>query len=181
MTAPVTGATNGIGYAIVEELAGLGVTIHVCSRSEDNVKRCLKDWEKKGYIVRGSVCDASVPAERKNLMKNVSSVFGSKLNILVNNVGTTVFRDSTVDYTEEDDLEVMITTFDSAYHLSKLAHPLLKASGCGNIVFMSSVAGVIGTPWVSNYSACKGVINQLAKNLACEWTKDKIRVNSIAP
>ncbi|XP_026444800.1 tropinone reductase homolog At2g29300-like [Papaver somniferum] len=84
MIALVTGATNGIGYAIVEELAGLVATIHVCSRSEDNVKRCLKDWEKKGYVVTGSVCDASVPAERQNLMKNVSSVFGGKLNILVN-------------------------------------------------------------------------------------------------
>ncbi|MCL7040303.1 hypothetical protein MKW94_002494 [Papaver nudicaule] len=161
MTALVTGATSGIGHAIVEELAGLGATVHICSRTEDVVKQCLKDWELKGYKVTGSVCDAS-------------------LNILVNNVGTAIFKD-TVDYTNEDDSKVMATTFDSAYHLCKLAHPLLKASRSGNIVFISSVAGVVATAMVSNYSACKGAINQLTKNLACEWAKDKIRVNSVAP
>ncbi|KAI3933831.1 hypothetical protein MKW92_001433 [Papaver armeniacum] len=158
MTALVTGATSGIGHAIVEELAGLGAAIHICSRTEGSVNKCLKDWELKGYKVTGSVCDASVPAEREKLMKTVSSVFGAKLNILV-----------------------MATTFDSAYHLSKLAHPLLKASGSGNIIFISSVAGVVATAMVSNYSACKGAINQLTKNLACEWAKDNIRVNSVAP
>ncbi|KAI3931876.1 hypothetical protein MKW98_012286 [Papaver atlanticum] len=180
MTALVTGATSGIGHAIVEELAGLGAAIHICSRTEASVNECLKDWESKGYKVTGSVCDASVPAEREKLMKTVSSVFGAKLNILVNNAGTAIFKD-TVDYTDEDDLKVMATTFDSAYHLSKLAHPLLKASGSGNIIFISSVAGVVATAMVSNYSACKGAINQLTKNLACEWAKDNIRVNSVAP
>ncbi|OVA17797.1 Short-chain dehydrogenase/reductase SDR [Macleaya cordata] len=180
MTALVTGATGGIGHAIVEELAGLGATIHMCSRTEADVNQCLKDWEGKGYQVTGSVCDASVPADREKLMKTVSSVFGGKLNILVNNVGTAVFKE-TLEFTDEDYSKVMATTFDSAYHLSRLAHPLLKASGFGSIVFISSVAGVVALRWVSHYSACKGAINQLTKNLACEWAEDKIRVNSVAP
>ncbi|KAI3992168.1 hypothetical protein MKX01_015059 [Papaver californicum] len=123
MTALVTGATSRIRHAIVEELAGLGKALHICSRTEDSVKQCLKDWELKGYIVAGSVFDASVPAEREKLMKTVSSVFGTKLNILVNKPRTAIFK-GTVDYSDEDDLKVMATTFDSAYHLSKLAHPL---------------------------------------------------------
>ncbi|OVA17795.1 Glucose/ribitol dehydrogenase [Macleaya cordata] len=75
----------------------------------------------------------------------------------------------------------MATTFDSAYHFSRLAHPLLKASGSGNIIFISSVAGVVAIPFLSNYSACKGAINQLTRSFACEWAKDNIRVNSVAP
>ncbi|KAI3945719.1 hypothetical protein MKW98_022993 [Papaver atlanticum] len=162
MTALVTGATKGIGHAIVEELAGLGAPIHICARNKDDIDNCLKDWEAKGYQVTGSVCDVSVPAEREELMITVSTVFDGKLNVL-------------------DHTKVMTTTFESAYHFSTLAHPLLKASGSGNIVFISSVAGVVALPMLCNYSACKGAINQITKNFAREWAKDKIRVNSVAP
>jgi len=107
----------------------------------------------------------------------------------------------------------MTTNFESAYHLSQLAHPLLKASGAGSIVFLSSVCGVVSINVGSIYSATKGnsiivsnylntinmelnklrlffvfyphwlagAMNQLTKNLACEWAKDNIRSNSVAP
>ncbi|MCL7028473.1 hypothetical protein MKW94_021814 [Papaver nudicaule] len=91
-----------------------------------------------------------------------------------------VYKD-TVDYTDEDHAKVMATNFDSGYYLSKLAHPLLKASGSGSIIFITSVAGVVAAPKVSSYAACNGAINQVTKNFACEWAKDKIRVNSVAP
>ncbi|KAI3945721.1 hypothetical protein MKW98_022995 [Papaver atlanticum] len=148
MTALVTGATKGIGHAILEELAWLGATIHTCARTKDDINKCLKDWEAKGYQVSGSICDVSVPVEREEVMKTVSTVFCGKLNIFVRSH-------------ESHDNNVR----KAAYHFSTLAHPLLKASGSGNIVFISSVAGVVAVPL----------------NFACEWAKDKIRVNSVAP
>ena len=106
----------------------------------------------------------------------------------------------------------MNTNLQSPYHLCQLAHPLLKASGNGNIVFISSVAGIVALPMLSVYSATKGMlptsdglnlnnfshiqiagfqqqkskknsgaINQLTRNLACEWAKDNIRTNTVAP
>lgn len=75
----------------------------------------------------------------------------------------------------------MATNLDSAFHLSQLAHPLLKASGSGSIVLMSSTAGVVHINVGSIYGATKGAMNQLAKNLACEWARDNIRVNSVCP
>ena len=102
MTALVTGGTKGIGFvmlpvfyvfgldytflpiykcmyqlcrhAIVEELAGLGATIHTCSRKETELNECLKDWKAKGFGVSGSVCDVSFRAQREKLMETVSSV-----------------------------------------------------------------------------------------------------------
>nr|TKS16763.1 hypothetical protein D5086_0000015940 [Populus alba] len=76
----------------------------------------------------------------------------------------------------------MATNFDSAYHLSQIAHPLLKASGAGSIVFISSVADLMHLGTGSIYGASKGeAMNQLARTLACEWTKDNIRTNCVAP
>ncbi|KAI3882786.1 hypothetical protein MKX03_020786 [Papaver bracteatum] len=179
-TALVTGAAKGMGHAIVEELAGFGATIHICDLTEEAIEKCLKDWKEKGYTITGSVCDASVPAERKKLIETVSTIFDGKLDILVNNVGTAIFKDA-LDFTEEDHTKIFATVFDSGFYLSMLAHPLLKASGAGSIVFISSVAGVVGLPLLSNYAACKGAINQVTKNFNIEWAKDNIRVNSVAP
>ncbi|PON75621.1 Short-chain dehydrogenase/reductase [Parasponia andersonii] len=65
--------------------------------------------------------------------------------------------------------------------MCQLAHPLLKASGAGSIVFISSVAGVVSLNTGSIYAATKAAMNQLTKNLACEWAKDHIRSNSVVP
>ncbi|XP_030447275.1 tropinone reductase homolog At5g06060-like [Syzygium oleosum] len=180
MTALVTGGTKGIGHAIVEELARLGATVYTCSRNEAEINECLKDWKSKGFRVTGSACDVSSKSEQEKLMLSVSPLFDGKLNILINNIGTNIVK-TTMDYTAEDFSFIMTTNFESAYHLSQLAHPLLKASGAGSIVFLSSVCGIVSVNVGSIYSATKGAMNQLTKNLACEWAKDNIRSNSVAP
>ncbi|XP_031256970.1 tropinone reductase homolog isoform X1 [Pistacia vera] len=180
MTALVTGGTRGIGYAIVEELAGFGAIVHTCSRNQTELDARIQEWKSKGLRVSGSVCDMKIRAEREKLMETVSLMFDGKLNILVNNAGIGLFKEI-IEYTAEDFSTLMTTNFESAYHLSQLAHPLLKASENGSIVLISSVGGVIGVPLCSIYAATKGAMNQVAKNFACEWAKDNIRVNSVAP
>ncbi|XAR68916.1 hypothetical protein NMG60_11000330 [Bertholletia excelsa] len=180
MTALVTGGTRGIGQAIVEELAGFGAALYTCSRNQEELNERLQEWEGKGYKVSGRVCDLSSRVQREELMKSVSSAFHGKLNILVNNAACTLLKHAT-EVTAEDYSNLMRTNVESPYHLCQLAHPLLKASGAGSIVFISSVAGLTALPAISAYAATKGAINQLTRNLACEWGKDKIRVNTVAP
>lgn len=180
MTALVTGGTKGIGHAIVEELASLGATVHTCARNEALLNTCLMDWKAKGLHVSGSVCDVSSQPQREKLMKTVNSIFHGKLNIFVNNAGGAICKDM-VNYTAEDFSSVMTLNFDSAFHLSQLAHPMLKASGASSIIFISSVSSFLATNIGSVSGAAKGAINQLARNLACEWARDNIRVNSVAP
>ncbi|CAA7017531.1 unnamed protein product [Microthlaspi erraticum] len=180
MTALVTGGASGIGHAIVEELANFGARIHVCDISETLLNQSLIEWEKKGFQVSGSICDVSSRTERETLMQNVSTMFDGKLNILVNNVGGCRIR-PTIEYGADDFSFHISTNIESAYHLSQLSHPLLKASGFGNIVFISSVGGVVSMDCGSIYGLTKGAMNHLAKNLACEWARDGIRANSVAP
>ncbi|XP_030964360.1 tropinone reductase homolog At5g06060-like isoform X1 [Quercus lobata] len=180
MTALVTGGSKGIGHAIVEELAGFGAIVHTCSRNEVDLNECLCEWRKKGLQVTGSVCDVSSRAERENLISTAFNLFNGKLNILINNVGTNKTK-PTLEYTAQDFSFIMATNFESAFHLSQLAHPLLKASSAGSIVFVSSVCGVVSVSVGSIYGASKGAMNQLTKNLACEWAKDNIRTNCVAP
>ncbi|CAF2051793.1 tropinone reductase homolog At1g07450 [Brassica napus] len=179
MTALVTGGTKGIGYAIVEELASFGARVHTCDIDQTSLDECLSEWQRKGFQVSGSICDVTSRPQRDQLMQTVSSLFGSKLNILVNNVGKFMLK-PTLESTAEDFSSLMSTNLESAYHISQLAHPLLKVSGNGIIIFISSVSGIVsGT--ASVYGATKGAMNQLGRNLACEWASDGIRVNSVAP
>ncbi|KAE8039122.1 hypothetical protein FH972_011564 [Carpinus fangiana] len=179
-TALVTGGSKGIGYAIVEELAGLGATVHTCSRNEADINKCVSEWKTKGFKVTGSVADLSSRTQREELMNIVSHEFNGKLNILINNVGTQIPK-PTLEVTAEDFSFLMATNFDSAYHLSQLAHPLLKASGSGSIVLISSIGGLLAIGGASLYGATKGAINQLTRCLACEWAQDNIRTNCVAP
>ncbi|PIA40446.1 hypothetical protein AQUCO_02500270v1 [Aquilegia coerulea] len=180
MNALVTGGTKGLGHSIVEELAGLGAVVHTCSRNEDELKQVVSQWTELGLQVTGSVCDVSVRSQRVKLMEHVSTLFNEKLNIFISNVGA-VLPKSPEEFTAEDFSFTMTTNFEAGYHLCQLAHPLLKASGEGSIVFNSSVAGQTAVGPGCLYGATKGAINQVTKSLACEWAKDKIRTNSVAP
>ncbi|KAF5197586.1 Tropinone reductase [Thalictrum thalictroides] len=180
MTALVTGGTRGIGRSIVEELAGLGASVHTCSRNEAELKQILSQWSALGLLVTGSVSDVSVRTERMKLMEFVSSHFNGKLNIFVSNVAAVIPKPAE-EFTAEDFSLIMTSNFEAGYHFCQLAHPLLKSTGEGSIVFISSVAGQTAIGPGCLYGATKGAINQVVKNLACEWAKDKIRTNSVAP
>ncbi|OMO91130.1 Glucose/ribitol dehydrogenase [Corchorus olitorius] len=195
MTALVTGGTRGIGRAIVEELAGLGARVHTCSRSENELDNCLRDWKGLDFEVSGSICDVSIGPQREILMEKVSSLFDGKLNILsmgigariqfscqerINNVGTNI-RKPMVELTAEEVSTLLATNFESLFNLCQLAYPFLKASGAGSVVFTSSVSGFVSLKSMSLQGATKGAINQLTRNLACEWAKDNIRSNAVAP
>ncbi|KAL6133774.1 hypothetical protein ACLB2K_066008 [Fragaria x ananassa] len=108
MTALVTGGTRGIGYAILEELAGLGATVHTCARNKALIDERVREWKNKSFTV--------------------------------NNAAIVTLR-GTTDYSLEDFSSMMSSNVESPYHLCQLAHPLLKASGNGSIIFVSSIAG----------------------------------------
>jgi Tropinone reductase 1 len=173
--------------AVVEELAALGAAVHTCSRNEAELRDRLAEWEattaktKGRGVVTGSVCDVSARDQRERLLRDAAERFGGKLNILVNNVGTN-FGKPTAEYTAEDYAFLMSTNLESAYHLCQLAYPLLRASG-GNAsaVLVSSVCGAVAVCTGSVYAMAKAGMNQLARNLACEWAADGIRANSVAP
>ncbi|KAK1265742.1 Tropinone reductase 1 [Acorus gramineus] len=180
MTALVTGGARGIGHAIVEELVGLGASVYTCNRDETELNESLRRWKALGHPVTASVCDVTSRTERERLMMRVSATFDRKLDILVNNVGTAMICPAEDICAEEYSL-IMATNFESGFHFSQLAYPLMRQSGKGNIVFISSAASVVVVPSLCLYASTKRALNQTTKNLAFEWAKDNIRVNCVAP
>ncbi|MBC7808646.1 MAG: SDR family oxidoreductase [Akkermansiaceae bacterium] len=175
-TALVTGGTKGIGYAIADELLRLGATVTVAARTEADVTDCVAKWRSEGLNPRGMVTDLSKPDAAETLIASL----GDSLDILINNVGTNV-RKPTTEYTNEEYRHVLATNLDSAFALSRAAHPLLARSGDGAIVNIGSVAGTVAILSGLPYAMTKAALDQMTRYLAVEWAKDGIRVNAVNP
>lgn len=176
-TALVTGGTKGIGKAIVNEFVGLGAQVIVVSRNEDdfNTLKSEINSEKIDFIQ----ADVSNLDDIRKIISEIEQKYNT-LDILVNNVGTNI-RKPTADYTSDEYDKIINTNLRSAFELSRRAYPLLKKSGQGNIINISSVAGQTHLRTGSVYGMTKAALIQLTKNLAGEWAKDGIRVNAVAP
>ncbi|CAN4098072.1 unnamed protein product [Withania somnifera] len=174
LSALVTGGTSGIGSLLD--------LVRKCTHARRQNRSLLSQCKtgQTGIQVKGSACDVTCRDQRVQLMEKVSSAFDGKLNILINNVGTNIWK-HTIDYTAEDYAHMMATNLESSFYFSQLAHPLLKSSGAGSIVFTASVAGLVQVSGTTIYGATKAGMIQLTRNLACEWGRDGIRVNAVAP
>lgn len=183
----ITGFTQGIGKATALEFLSCGARVLGCARHEKDVDDLVKTWRSEGYDhVYGIACDVATAVGRAELVQRAQDVFGTGVDVLVNNVGTNLpaTKRSATAMDDDDFTHIMDVNLKSAFCLSRDVHPLLKnaPSGNGCILFNSSVAG--GPPAMKSgclYGISKAGMNMLAKNLACEWAKDAIRVVSVAP
>ncbi len=175
----VTGGTKGIGEAIVRQFLDLGASVFIVARDNDLLQIQLADYQQQGYDVAGLAANLSQPDAVARLIAAVRDRWDT-LDILVNNVGSNI-RKSTADYTPDEYDYVLNTNLRSAFALTQAAYPLLRASGAGKVVMVSSVSGLTHTSSGSLYGMTKAAMLQLTRNLAVEWAADNIRVNAVAP
>jgi tropinone reductase I len=176
--AVVTGGTRGIGRAIVREFASLGCEVFFVARHPGDTDMITEEAAASGKIT-GMQADISSSPDRGKIFDAVSGKWPA-LDILVNNAGMNI-RKPTVEYTEQEYHRIMDTNLLSMWELCRLFYPLLSGSDQGNIINISSVAGLTSVRTGSVYGMSKSAINHLTKYLAAEWAGQGIRVNAIAP
>ena len=172
----ITGASRGIGLATAQLFAKKGARVIMVARNQENLDKAAH--ETKGETFTYSADMAKVE-DIKKLAAFVSEKFGH-LDVLVNNAGTNI-RKPVKDVSDGEFEQIMNTNLRSAYELTRMLYPALKKAKQGNVIFMSSVAGLTHLRTGALYAMSKAAMNQLTKNLAAEWATDGIRVNGIAP
>ena len=177
----VTGASRGIGRAVVEELAANGATVVVnYNSSEEAALEVVAAIEDVGGTAMAVQADVSDFAAAQTLAKRTLDTFG-QIDILVNNAGTT--RDTLLLLMKENDWDVVLdTNLKSVFNCCKaVARPMIRRKRGGRIINVSSVVGLVGQAGQVNYAASKAGIVGFTKSLAKELGSRAITVNAIAP
>ncbi len=179
----ITGGTRGIGRAIVLELIRDGANVLFTYLSSDEsaatVLGLVTEFGEGVGQARAFKADVRDYNEAKRVVGEAINNFGT-VDILVNNAGIT--RDKALMMMEPSEWqEVLDTNLTGYFNMAKSCIVMMMKKKSGNIVNISSVAGITGSARQVNYSSAKAGILGLTKSLAKEVGPYNIRVNAIAP
>jgi 3-oxoacyl-[acyl-carrier protein] reductase len=175
----VTGASRGIGEAILAALAGANATVIGTSTSDKGAEGISKAIAELGAKGAGRVLDVRDAAACATFVESVQSEFGAPA-ILVNNAGAT--RDNLLARMKDEEWdEIQSTNLKSVFVLSRAVLRGMMKARTGRIVNITSVVGFTGNPGQTNYAAAKAGMVGFSKSLAREVGSRNITVNCVAP
>ena len=173
----VTGGSRGIGRAIVETLAGAGMTVAFTYRENSAAAEevIAVTLPSKVFAEAVDVRDSSACAAFAEKVVERAE----RIDLLVNNAG--VIRDNTLGLLEDDHLRAVLdTNVTGAFNMARAVAPYMISERRGKIINISSVSGDKGGRGQTNYAASKGALNAFTRSLAVELAPE-VRVHCLAP
>ncbi|MGE0221545.1 SDR family NAD(P)-dependent oxidoreductase, partial [Mycolicibacterium sp.] len=170
----VTGASAGLGAATAKLFAERGATVFGIARDADRMAEVFSDVPGGAF----ASVDISSREACAQAVTDCVAQFG-RLDVLANVAGFHRMR-HTVAMTDEDWAEDLAVNLNGPFYLCRAALPHLLEVG-GNIVNVSSIAGVEGEVYSAGYCAAKHGLIGLTRALAVEFTKERLRVNAVCP
>lgn len=176
----VTGGTRGIGRAIVFELIENGAKVlFTYLKSDESAGIMLDEIKEINGEAEAIKADVRLYDDAKRTVEEAINKFGH-LDILVNNAG--IAKDKALMMMEPSEwLDVINTNLTGYFNMAKASIVTMMKQKSGNIINISSIAGVVGMPRQVNYSSAKAGELGLTKSLAKEVAQYGIRVNAVAP
>jgi 3-oxoacyl-[acyl-carrier protein] reductase len=175
----ITGATRGIGHAILNTLGKAGATVIGTATSAEGAATIQQSIDAAGFKGAGLVLNVQDAAQIDATIKTIEEKFGG-VSILVNNAGIT--RDTLLMRMKDEDWQaVMDTNLTSVFRLSRAVVKTMMKARAGRIINIASVVGFMGNPGQTNYVAAKAGMVGFTKALAREIGSRGITVNCVAP
>lgn len=177
--AVVIGATSGIGRAIAGGLAAHGADVVPTGRRRAQLAETCREVEAAGGRTLCQTADVTDRASLEALRDAALARFG-RVDILVNAAGYTA-KHPTIQLCEPQWTAMMDTNLSGALRACQVFYEALKASGRGRVINIASLGSYLAFHEVAAYCATKTALLSLTRSLACEWARDGICVNAIAP
>jgi 3-oxoacyl-[acyl-carrier protein] reductase len=175
-TALVTGATGGIGGAIVRALHQQGAVVAISGTRRDALDQLAQELKDRVHVLPCNLVDKD---EVEALVPKCEELM-DKLDILVANAGVT--KDNLlVQLRDEDWDQVIAVNLTATFRLARAAVRGMMRRRFGRVVGITSVVGVTGNPGQANYTATKAGMIGMIKSIAAEYAKRGVTANSIAP
>lgn len=176
----VTGAAMGIGAATAHKCADEGATIVVTDILEREGQATTKALKEKDVKAEFILLDVTQEAAWKQAVDKTVELFGT-IHVLVNNAGIGTLPDIETETVEGYERTIAVNQ-KSVWLGMKTVAPVMRRSGGGSIINISSIYGAVGGNGVSiAYHASKGAVRLMTKNAAIRYAKEGIRVNSVHP
>lgn len=175
----VTGGAQGIGEAIVIDAAHEGAKVSFVDIDDVNSQALVAQLTTKGFQVQYQHGDVSKFETFKASFDKLTAAFGP-VTVAVSNAGRNSYADP-VEYADEEWESFFALDLKSSWYVAKLCLPEMRKAKKGSIVNISSIHGRMTSPNFFPYSAAKGGIVGLSRNLALDEAKHGIRVNSVSP
>ena len=171
----ITGATGGIGNALVKKFLSLGGTVLATGTNNEKLNTLKNEFPKINVLK----FDISNHLKIENFIEDASSLL-SGLDVLVNNAGITMDNLS-LRMKNEEWQKVIDINLSSTFYLCKYAIKKMLRNKYGRVVNISSIVGHTGNVGQSNYSASKAGMVAMSKSLAIEYAKKNITINCVSP
>jgi NAD(P)-dependent dehydrogenase (short-subunit alcohol dehydrogenase family) len=174
----VTGAARGIGLATAKRFLADGWRMALLDIDGDNLQRTYKALGKAD-VTLAITCDVADPTGVAHAVDTVANKFG-RLDALVNNAGIAIFK-PILEVTYEDWSRVLAVNLTGPFLCTQAAAPLMRDSGGGAIVNITSISGLRASTLRTAYGTSKAGLAHLTKQQAAELAALNIRVNAVAP
>jgi NAD(P)-dependent dehydrogenase (short-subunit alcohol dehydrogenase family) len=180
-TAVITGASSGLGVVMAEALAAAGANVVVAARRTERIEELARSIVAGGGQAVAVSCDVSLEADVDRLVAATLERFGT-LDVLVANAGVAEPQPA-----EEESLEhwkrILDVNLNGVFLCAQRCGRVMLKAGKGSIVNVASVLGVVGAGQIpqASYTASKGGVVNLTRELAAQWARRGIRVNAILP
>ena len=178
--AVITGAADGIGHAIAEAMAREGAQVFVSDIADERGQAFVEQVRAGGAKARYIHCDVSSDAELAALIA-ASVAKAGKLDILVNNAAIAIGGMPIHEMSDDQFRRLMDVNLASVFRGCKHALPHMVAQKSGSIINMASAQGHIGLDGWTAYAGAKGAVIAMTRQLAVEFGRHNVRVNSISP
>ena len=176
----ITGGTSGIGRAVANKLARLGMRVLVVSRNLERGEKTVAEIRAAGGQADFISSDLRDAASAREVAKRAVELGNGHVDILINNAG--IYPSGpTHEMTEELFDRVYSINVKAPYFLVAELAPLMSKRGKGAIDNLSTMAADYGAPGMSLYGSSKAAINLLTKTWAAEYGPSGVRVNAVSP
>ena len=176
----ITGATSGIGRAVANKLAQLGVHVLVVGRNVDRGKKTIAEIRSAGGQADFISSDLRDASSAREVARRAVELGNGHVDILINNAGIYPFG-PTHETSEELFDKVYSLNVKVPYFLVAELAPLMATRGKGAIVNLSTMVADYGASGTSLYGSSKAAINLLTKSWTAEYGASGVRVNAVSP
>jgi NAD(P)-dependent dehydrogenase (short-subunit alcohol dehydrogenase family) len=175
----VTGAAAGIGRAIAVRFAAEGAQVYLADRNGQGAEAAAGAILAAGHQASAVAADVSRGQDVAALFRRIETECG-RIDVLVNNAGVNV-RGDFRHMSDADWVAIREVNLDGAIRVARDGLALLRASGRGSLINVSSIMAHRGLRQLAGYSATKGAVSALTRALAVEYAPFGVRVNALAP